>query len=113
MRRIGPAAHTIVSDCTIGYNLPDMLSDQNALATSALIKYASRLFSFVARVRDGGAVAALNLSKGARVICLCRDANFSLTEVDTVIEPGDEVVILTHSKHLTELRERWAANANA
>lgn len=100
--------HIIIPNRTIGHYLVDMLTGQNALEISAMIKDDARLFSFVARQEDVGSLAKLNLPKKSRVMCLYRDGTFILADSDTAIREDDEVVVLTHSIHLSELRERWA-----
>ena len=43
----------------------------------------------------------------AKVIRDYRDSGFSHADEDTKFRLGDEVVILTHSKHMPALPERW------
>jgi trk system potassium uptake protein TrkA len=42
------------------------------------------------------------------VVCIYRDNDFLLPKDDERLERGDEVVLITHEKHLAELAERWA-----
>jgi trk system potassium uptake protein TrkA len=100
--------HTIIPNRTIGHYLADMLSGQDTLDTSAMIKNEARLFSFVVQEKDTGPVKDLELPKNARVICLYRDGKFMLTDEDTTIEEDDEVVIITHKDNLSALGERWS-----
>ena len=60
-----------------------------------------------------GTVEALDLPDGAKVICLYRGSDFQLTESESRVEPGDEVVILTHREHLAGLEERWQPKAES
>ena len=105
--------HTIIPNRTIGHYLADMLAGQDALELSSIIKDDARVFSFVAHKNDADSVEALELPTRARVVCLYRNGDFILTDNDTRIKQGDEVVILTHNDHLPELRERWVTNSEA
>jgi Trk-type K+ transport system membrane component len=49
----------------------------------------------------------LELPADARIICYYRDGKFSHADKETTFRIGDEVVILTHSKNMTELQKRW------
>lgn len=94
---------------TIGRYLADMLQGQDLLELSALVKDEARVFSFVAGADDAGLISALELPDESRVICLYRDGKFKFPEADTKLEAGDEVVVLTHSRNLAKLQQRWGA----
>ncbi len=49
----------------------------------------------------------LQLPADARVICYYRNGTFSHADEETTFRMGDEVVILTHSKNMPALQERW------
>jgi trk system potassium uptake protein len=57
-------------------------------------------------------VGELKLPEDAKVICLYRDQEFILAESETKMIQGDEVVILTHSRNIPELKDRWAPRQN-
>ena len=97
----------IIPSRTISRFLADMVEGQDALELSTMIKGDARVHSFVAHDQDEARVDALQLPHGARVICLYRDGEFVPTDPDTTIRSGDEVVVLTHRKHLGTLRETW------
>jgi trk system potassium uptake protein TrkA len=98
---------TIVPSRTISRYLADMAMGFDILELSTVIKDEARFFSFVAEREDAVNVADLSLPEEARVLCLYREGHFSLADPETKLRKGDEVVILTHSKNLTALRERW------
>jgi trk system potassium uptake protein TrkA len=98
---------TIIPDQTISRYLADVAVGLDVLELSTLIKGEARFFSFVATDREVGAVEDLHLPEAARVICYYRDGEFTLAEEQAKLRSGDEVVILTHSRHLAALRERW------
>jgi trk system potassium uptake protein TrkA len=102
---------TIIPARTIGRYLADMVKGQDPLELSAMIKDEARVFSFVAKPEEEGAVKDLELPEGCRVICLYRDGHFLLAEEDTALKSGDEVVILLHSKHLPSITERWSVSS--
>jgi trk/ktr system potassium uptake protein len=91
----------------IGRFLADMLEGQGALELSSIIKGDARAFLFVARDEDAGPVRDLRLPERARVVHLYRDGAFQLADLDTRLEQGDEVVVITDRRHLDALRARW------
>lgn len=98
----------IVPNYTIARYLSDMCAGQNPLELSALIKGDARVFSFVAREQDEGLLANLNMPADSHVILFYRNDKFMLPETNTVLQKGDEVVIIAHRKALPELEERWS-----
>ena len=101
--------NTIVPTRTIGRYLADIFEGQDLLQLSAMIKDEARVFSFVASEEDAVPVADLKLPAEARVMCLYRDERFILAFDDTHLKAGDEVLVLSHSKNLPVLTERWGA----
>jgi len=99
---------TIIPARTVGRHLAEMFEGTNPLEISAMIKAEARVFSFVAREEDARPLAELDLPDKTRVICIYRDEKFLLPEDDDRLKPGDEVVLITHSRHLAALAERWA-----
>jgi len=98
---------TIVPDYTIARYLADMCAGQNPLELSGLLKGNARVFSFVAGEQDEGSIEDLKLPEGSRLMFLYRGEEFMLSEPDFVLRKGDEVVLITHSKVLSELNRRW------
>lgn len=98
----------IVPDYTIARHLADLCAGQNPLEISALIKGDARVFSFVAGNEDEGLLTDLELPDGSRLIFLYRNEKFTLPETDTLLQKGDEVVIIAHSRALPELHARWS-----
>jgi trk system potassium uptake protein TrkA len=43
----------------------------------------------------------------AKLVCRYRSREFTLADADTTLKKGDEVLILTHSKDLGNLAERF------
>jgi trk system potassium uptake protein TrkA len=103
--------HTVIPDQTISRYLADVAIGVDVLELSTLIKGEARCFSFVATDDDAVSIEDLHLPEEARVICCYRDGELLLPAEQDKLRRGDEVVILTHSKHVTALRERWQPNA--
>lgn len=99
---------TIIPTHTVGRFLADMFAGKNPLELSAMIKDEARVFSFVVHEDDARPVAELELPKESRIMCLYRKDRFVLPQEDTNLKPGDEVVLITHSRNIPELHERWS-----
>ncbi len=97
----------VIPSRTIGRYLADLFQGMNMLDLSGVIKDEARIFTFVAHDSDEAAVHDLNLPSEARVMCLYRTGKFVGVEDDTRIKADDEVVVITHSKNLADLHERW------
>lgn len=98
---------TINPSRTISRFLVDMVGGGENIQLSTIIKDEARFFALVATEKDAVAVKDLKLPAEAKVICFYRDGNFSHADEETTFRPGDEVVILTHSKNMPSLQERW------
>ncbi len=103
---------TILPSRTISRYLADMVEGLDILELSTVIKGEARFFSFIVDEDKGKTVAELNLPKNAKVVCYYREGKFSLADDSTKLSKGDQVVILTHSGSLGELRERWAPKSS-
>lgn len=95
---------TIIPARTMGRYLADMAEGHNLLEMSAMIKGDARILSFVAKERQAGKLGELGLPTGARVAWYYRKGEFLLPEPDGTIKPDDEVILITHRKHLDELQ---------
>lgn len=99
----------IIPARTMGRYLADTFLGMNLLDTAGMLKDEARMFIFVAREDDAVAIHDLKLPRRSRVVCVYRNGEFVPVEGDTMLQVGDEVVVVTHSAHLEELRERWGA----
>jgi len=97
---------TIIPDQTIGHYLADMVEGQGLLALSALIKDDARVFSFIIQAENEAIMSSLELPEQSRVICLYREGKFKIPDADFSFKVNDEVVILTHSRHLAYLNKQ-------
>ncbi len=100
----------IIPARTIGRYLADMFEGRDHMELIAMLKDEARPFSFVAREEDEGPIEDLELPGGARVMFFYRNDSFKLPEPDTKLKKGDEVAVITHSKNLDRLHERWSGS---
>ena len=97
----------IVPMQTIGRYLADVTRGIDIIELSTAIKGEARFFAFVLREDNAHDVSDLELPDDAQAICLYREDCFSLIKDGTRLHTGDEIIVLTHSKNLPALRERW------
>jgi trk system potassium uptake protein TrkA len=98
---------TIVPSRTISRYLADMVEGLDILELSTVIKGEARFFTFIVAKEKGKRVLDLYLPESAKVICLYRDNRFSLAHEKTQLRKDDEVVVLTHSENIADLKNRW------
>jgi len=98
---------TIIPSRTISRYLEDMVGGGENVELSTVIKHEARFFTLIAKEEDAIAAKDLKLPADAKVICYYRDGKFSHADEETTFRIGDEVVILTHSKNMPALQERW------
>ncbi len=98
---------TIIPSRTISRYLVDMVGGSENVELSSIIKGEARFFVLTAGKEDAVAAKDLDLPDAAKVICYYRDGKFSHADEETTFREADEVVILTHSKNLHALQERW------
>lgn len=99
--------HTIIPSRTISRYLADMIQGVDIMELSTVMKDTARFFTFEAGKEDAGAIEDLELPETAKIVCYYRDGRFSLAAAATNLKAGDEVVILTDSDTLPELKKRW------
>ena len=98
---------TIIPSRTISRFLEDMVGGGENVELSTVIKGEARFFTLTAKEEDAVAAKKLKLPADSKVICYYRDGKFSHADEETKFRIGDEVVILTHSKNMPALQERW------
>jgi trk system potassium uptake protein TrkA len=104
--------NTIIPSRTISRYLADMVSGVDILELSTVIKGEARFFHFkVDREHAGRTVGDLELPEKARAICYYREGEFALAQEATRLEEGDELILICHSKALSELEERFVPEA--
>jgi trk/ktr system potassium uptake protein len=98
---------TIIPSRTVSRYLEDMVGGTENVELSAVLKDEARFFTLTAKEDDAVAAKDLKLPADAKVICYYRDGKFSHADEETTFRKGDEVLILTHSKNMPALQERW------
>lgn len=98
---------TVIPSRTIARYLADVVGGGDVIELSTVMKDDARMFTFTATGSDARPVRELELPEGARVVGYYRDEDFDLASEDTKLEIDDEVIVLTHSEHMPDLRRRW------
>ena len=98
---------TIILSRTISRYLEDMVGGTENVELSTVLKDEARFFTFTAEEEDAVSVKELKLPAEAHAVCYYRDGRFALADEGAKLQKGDEVVVLTHSKNMAELQERW------
>lgn len=98
---------TIIPSRTISRSLEDMVAGSENVDLSSVLKDEARFFILIVKEKDAVMATDLKLPNDAKVICYYRDGIFSHADEETTFRIGDEVVILTHSKNMPALQERW------
>jgi len=98
---------TIVPTRTMSQHLSNIVDGLDNIELSTLLRCHARFFSFTAEKQDEIDFHELDLPDMARAIYYYRDDAFYFVDENDRIKEGDEIVILTHAKHLSELSERW------
>ena len=96
--------NTIVPSRTIGRYLADICEGRNPLELSVMLRDDARLHSFVLREGQECALSDLELPESSRVICLYRADRLLVPRDGTRLRAGDEVVLITDSERLDELK---------
>lgn len=99
--------NTIIPSRTISRYLADMVAGLDILELSTVVKGEARFFLFTVAREDAGRVGDIALPAHARIVWYYRNGVFDLADESTKLHVGDEAVILTHSRHIAELRRRW------
>jgi trk system potassium uptake protein TrkA len=98
---------TIVPVRTMSRHLANMVQGLDNVELSTLLREDARFFTFTAGKQEATSASELDLPKDARVVFYYRDNKFHFADEDTKFREGDEIIILTHSKNLPDLNERW------
>ncbi|MFO7594538.1 MAG: TrkA family potassium uptake protein [Pseudomonadota bacterium] len=98
----------IIPARTIGRYLADLFEGRDPLELSTMIRDEARVFSFVAHDEDDlTRIEDLQLPDDIRVICIYRNGSLLIPNGKDKLVDGDEVVLISHSKNLDKLKERW------
>lgn len=98
---------TIIPSRTISRYLEDMVGGGEHVEISTVIKDEARFFTLIADEDDAVMAKDFKLPVEAKIICYYREGKFYHVEDDTSFRIDDEIVLLTHSKNMPALQERW------
>lgn len=98
---------TIIPVRTMSQYLENMVRGLDSVELSTVLKGYARLFTFVAGNEEVDETGALDLPDNTQALFYYRDDAFHFIDDKTRFQKGDEIVLLTHSEHLPELKERW------
>jgi trk system potassium uptake protein TrkA len=103
--------HTISADQTTARSLVDTVEGRDVVELSTVLRGDVRFFLFTVTAEDAGPAAELSLPSETRVLFAYRKNELLFPEKDAELREGDDVILLTRSKQLAELRERWGAKS--
>ena len=98
---------TIIPVRTMSQYLENMIRGLDTVELSTFLKHGARLFTFVAGKKEANKINELDLPEDTQVIFFYRDDRLNFVDTETALKQSDEVVILTHTEHLADLKERW------
>jgi len=98
---------TIVPDETIARHLADNIEGKDMMEISSLLRGEVRFFPITIGREGPQRVDDLELPKKTRAICIYRGDDFLLPDADTRLKDGDQVLLITSSAQLSDLKERW------
>jgi trk system potassium uptake protein TrkA len=98
---------TIIPVRTMSQYLENMVRGLDTIELATFLKHDARLFTFVAGKKETNRIDDLNLPEDTHAVFYYRDDQFYFIDEETTFEEGDEIVILTHSKNLSDLNKRW------
>ena len=76
-----------------------------------IIKGEDLFFALIATEKYAVAVKDLKMPANARVSCYYREGKFSRADAEITFRPGEDVVILTHSKNMPAWRSVDSRNS--
>ncbi len=92
----------------MGQHIAEFAEGGGSLDLHNLIKYDARLFSFIAQKEDEGYSAFdIVVPNKSRIICVYRDNVYLWPDPGLRLQEGDEVIMITHVRHIDTLRKRW------
>jgi trk system potassium uptake protein TrkA len=104
-------ADSLVPMHTVGRYLADLAEGQDIIELSDILRGDARIFSFTVSDVEANTIDALELPYSARAICIYRNGNeLNFAAPDTLLTPGDEVVVLARAEGPKELHERFGLN---
>lgn len=100
-------SETIIPDHTIARTLADSVEGRDIMGLSTMIRGDIHFYSFAVTKEEEGPAAHLHLPEKTRPICVYRDDDYFLPDQQTTLREDDEVVLITHTEALDQLKQRW------
>jgi trk/ktr system potassium uptake protein len=97
--------NTINADQVTARRLVDMVEGRGVVELSTVLRGDARFFVKPIEEHEAGPLAKLKLPADTRVLYGYRDGELLLPSDDTRLREGDDLVLLTHSARLEELKE--------
>jgi len=103
--------HTINADQTAARDLVDTVEGRKLVELSTVLRGDVRFFLFTARADDAGPLKDLSLPPETRMLYAYRNEALHLPAAGFKVQEGDDVILLTRTKHLDDLHRRWGPKA--
>jgi len=98
---------TIIPVRTMSQYLGNMVRGLDTVELSTILKHGARFFSFVAAKEDANKISETEMPEETKVIFYYRDDQLHFANKDTSFQENDEIVILTRSENLMDLKKNW------
>lgn len=92
---------------TMSTFLIDTISERDFFELKNFIHGDARLFSFTINKENEKKIEAFSLPDNAQIVWYFRNGEFHIANPCDKLREGDQVVIVTHQKHLDGLRKKW------
>ncbi len=92
-------------------HLENMIKGLDLVEISSVLKFGTRLYTFIAGEKEAVAADELGLPESARILFYYRDETLCFTDGQTRFEKGDEIVVICDTETLPELTERYKAGS--
>lgn len=97
---------TVAPNRAVARHLVSSIKGEMSLELSSSIHADAQLYSFIVTEEDACALSEFDLPKGARIICLYRNGKLVLPEETDKLRAEDEVILITRTDRLPELKKR-------
>lgn len=98
--------NTVNADQVTARRLVDLVEGRGVVELSTVLRGDVRFYVIPVTEREAGPLGALQLPSGTRVLYGYRKDELFIPGEDTRLEAGDDLVLLTNSEQLKELRDR-------
>jgi trk system potassium uptake protein TrkA len=98
---------TIIPARAISRHLVDMTHGLGEVELSTVLRGDARFFTFTVGDDAPATIGDLDLTRDTRAVCHYRGETFRFADPEVELRRGDTLVLLTHSRRLPELTERW------